>query len=231
LASLTDFGNLSLSTTQGSCPTLVEIGQPVRCTLGTIAAGASVSVVVNATPTAQLFGGTTATSVTVAILADVTADEADPVPANNRGQATLTVRDRARPNLRVVSTTVTPADARVGDIVELRAVFENVGDLSSGPVRLGLELPNGTFVSSLRCGRAGPDRATCMLPGVPAGGSSGAMARFVVGSGALPAGQTSASVIATAAVNEVGGQGLEIDLSDNRGQATLTVTAAGGPQP
>jgi uncharacterized repeat protein (TIGR01451 family) len=89
---------VSVSPSQGSCAPAVS-GQPLQCGLGTLAVGASATVVVEARPTGDVFGGNTAPQISVGTRVQVASDRQDPEPANNQAYRAFDVRrpDPPRP--------------------------------------------------------------------------------------------------------------------------------------
>ena len=82
----------------------------VICDIGTLAAGDSASVTIDARTTAAISG------TVVGNLATVSGNELDPTPANNQTAATITVRPLVDLELTKVASNPTPAAGEVGQL-------------------------------------------------------------------------------------------------------------------
>jgi hypothetical protein len=153
---------------------------------------------------------------------------------NNSIAVSLTVFDRRRPDVRLVSAGfystlsagATPlTTARVGDEVELRVLVENVYTMRSGTLNLSVDIPGLE-----RLGQSPPcpgGVTSCSWPSLGVGQSQSLGVRFRVTELAL-GGQTTAVVAGPATVRSssiyVDGNWIgETNLSDNAAQLTLTV--------
>ncbi len=86
---LQGFSNFSLSASQGGCTG--DVSTPLQCLLATLAANASATITVVATPT-QVVMPPNFNSISVGLAANVAATEPDPNPANNSSSFTFGVR-------------------------------------------------------------------------------------------------------------------------------------------
>jgi hypothetical protein len=102
-----DFVGISVTPSQGTCDPVVA-GNPITCSLGTMAPGASATVRIVATPTlaaAPIPGGNT-----VGMLADVSAAESDPATGNNHFDNWFGVQRVGTPTPVGQDVTVQPTD-------------------------------------------------------------------------------------------------------------------------
>jgi hypothetical protein len=140
--------------------------------------------------------------------------------SNNVMQTELWVENRA--NLRVRSASFTDpsnrpiAFARVGDDVVFTGEIETVGPVASLPgVGVFMEMPGARIARLGRCGSlSSPVSIRCPLPILPPGRSTSLRVTFEIQPFALPVGQATALLTATATI---------LDLSGNKGGAALTV--------
>jgi uncharacterized repeat protein (TIGR01451 family) len=185
--------------------------------------------------TVLLSGTATVTSATRGLLSVRRSAEIN--LANNSTGISLTVIDRARPDLRIsdagffAAGASTPATtARIGDVLELRLTVENVGDAWSGAVDVSTVAPGLSVLG--RVPSCPPGQATCALADIAPGGSREVRFTVRVEAGALPLGQSSAPLTATATVRsstrstQVWSRAEEVNLANNSVQATLTIMPA-----
>ena len=231
---LTVFTSLSMTTTQGRCPVLIQIGPPAECVLGTLAAGASATITFTGTPTPALFTGSTGTVLPFTTSVSVSAAERDADATNNAGAAGFSVRRLLAPDLRITSATFeNPGggplfDApRIEDEVQLRVVVENVGDAVSGTARLSYNMPGLRVIyESPLCNSLSP----CSRPDILPGGSLVLRVRVRVAYASFQAGQTTAELAGTVTVVHEAQSSFsgvardpERNLANNALSTTLTV--------
>ncbi len=201
---LTVFTALSMTTTQGRCPVLIQIGPPAECVLGTLAAGASATVTFTGTPTPALFTGSTGTVLPFATSVSVSAAELDADGTNNAAIAGFSVTHLRAPDLRIAAATFENTAGfpllnapRIDDVVQLRVVVENVGDAVSGTARLSYNMPGLRVIyESPLCNSLSP----CSRPDILPGGSLVLQVRVRVVNASFPAGQTTAELAGTVTV-------------------------------
>ena len=146
---------VSATPSQGTC---TQAGGTVTCPLGALASGASATVTIQVTPTAAA-GGTTLTNT-----AQVTANEADPNPANNTATATTAVTPAA--DLAVLSKTDNPDPVPSSSTLTYTITVANFGPSAADNVQVTDPLPPGTFFSS-----ATTSQGSC--PSTPPVGTNG----------------------------------------------------------
>jgi Tol biopolymer transport system component len=206
---LTAFDNLSMSTTQGRCPTLFALGQPMRCTLGAVAPGASVTVTIAATAAQRLFAGATGSSVSVTPGGIISANEVDPQPGNNAATGALVVSwpaDVAPSNGRFI-TAASPGpvgSAVVGDTLNYRVTVSNAGGPTSGPVTVRTTLAGMVPVNlPPSCTAPAPFVVSCTIVALAPGASTDVGFWLTIGPGAV-SGPISMPVPATTTVSTPG---------------------------
>lgn len=149
--------------TQGSCAGAVE------CQLGTLPKGAAAQIQVTVHVPPALEGSALLNSATV------TAEEPDPVPANNESKAT-TVVDPPAPSdydLAISKTVDGSSKPQVGDVVEYDIVISNRGPATATGVEVVDALPSSLkyVKATLPGGKCNPKGAviTCKLATLAAG--------------------------------------------------------------
>lgn len=213
-----------------------EPGSAIICTTGSLPPGASRVLRVSFVISGGLSAGQTSTVLrATATVRHLTAPDAEIDLSDNTNHANLTVLDVARPDLRIASAwfqnaagqhvaTVTP-----GTAVELMVEVENVGDGPSGVVGLSTasNLPQVPYPLTA-CPIIGIS-PRCQLPNIAPGTSRvWRLGPISIPHNALPPGQS--SVVLTAAVTaRQMGLYLETNLSNNTGQAHLTIDRLARP--
>ena len=198
----------SVTSSQGTC----DAAAPRVCTLGSLAPGASatLTVVVQAT---SANGGALMTD-----RAAATANEFDPVIANNAAQASSAVGDAA--DLRIVKT-ADRTSAQVGDTITWTLTATNLGPQAATGVTVSDVIPAGVTITS-----ATASAGTCAI-GAPVSCSLGGLA-----SGATATITVVGRVERAAAGSPLAGQatitGAELDpvLANNVSAASVTIGAA-----
>ncbi|MEH3052403.1 MAG: isopeptide-forming domain-containing fimbrial protein [Patulibacter minatonensis] len=200
---------VGLTPSQGACSTA---GASRTCALGSIAAGASatITVVVSADPAAA---GTVLTD-----SASVTADQHDPVAANNAAANGTAVGEAA--DLRVTKTVDRPT-ADVGDTVTWTIAATNLGPRPATGVTLTDLVPPGVTIQSITatagsCSGTGP--ISCAIGGLAVGADA---TITVVGRLRTDAGATALSAPVSITGNE-----LDPNLANNTASVTTTVGPA-----
>ena len=114
----------SVTPSQGTCGAVAP-SAPLQCALGTLASGASITVVVVARPTDDVFGGSTVAQISVGARVQVAADQQDPVPANNQSYRAY---DARRPQADLaVTVSASASTIEAGQPITLTAVITNAG--------------------------------------------------------------------------------------------------------
>jgi uncharacterized repeat protein (TIGR01451 family) len=154
----------SASPTQGSCTT----GVPITCALGNLAPGGGAQIVIIATSSPSLAGQT------LTNVAEVSGDQTDGDPADNRAEAEVTLTSiPAAPATVSVTKTAAPASVIVGEEVTFTIVASNSGP-GPAPNVIVTDTPKALVLiksaepSQGTCTTSVP--VTCDLGGVPAGG-------------------------------------------------------------
>ncbi|WP_322919226.1 hypothetical protein [Nocardioides renjunii] len=151
--------------TAGSCT--VSAAGRVQCDLGTLAAGRSVEVAVNA----QLDAGATGTLVNSAT---ATSPTADPAPGNNTGTSSVPVTTSADLS---VTKSATPVPVLAGNVATYSVVVTNDGPSIARSVTVVDPVPApltyvGSSTTQGTCATSGtPTTVTCAVGDIPVGGS------------------------------------------------------------
>ena len=147
----------------------------VICDIGTLAAGDSASVTIDARTTAAISG------TVVGNLATVSGNELDPTPANNQTAATITVRPLVDLKLTKVASNPTPA---AGGSVSYTLTLINNGPSPATGVTLTDPLPSGLSFLSASAGQgscsASGQTVTCQLGTLAPGGTAVATVTVLV---------------------------------------------------
>ena len=167
----------SVVASQGSCAAVVA-PQPLQCAVGTLASGASATVVIVARPTTGVFGSSTASAISVGVRAQVAAAEPDPTPANNEVYRAFDVR-RTQADLGV-TLTAAPGIVDLMRPVTLTAVVTNGGPSSAtNVVFTGLDAIVSThLIDSITASQgscaaaASPNPLQCLLGTLASGASA-----------------------------------------------------------
>ena len=132
-----------------------------QCSLGTIAANASATVTIVATPTTAVLRGPGLNLISVGIFGSVAADELDPVAGNNSIRNSAFNVRRIQADLGV-AVTASPAPVIVGEPATLTAVVTNNGPDPATNVQFsGLD-----FVASVSSAiSASTTQGVCQVPG------------------------------------------------------------------
>ena len=139
------FDSLSVVASQGSCAISSVPGEPITCALGALAAGASATITIDATPTDFVFVGSLAYTprpLTVGVSAWVFSAEIDPNRVNDHSQGFFTVQPLlasqavADLGVTVAASPASPAMVLVGEPVTITAVVTNSGPDQAGQVRV-----------------------------------------------------------------------------------------------
>ena len=139
----------SLTTSQGTCAPVVP-GSPVRCSLGSLTVWGTATVTVVARPTSGVFQGTSQLTANVAMSAVVSADELDPVPANNTAAGVFQVR-RLTADLAIAKTTASAFQQ--GGTATYSLAVSNIGSgPTSGSYTIGDVMPSGLSIAGLTPG-------------------------------------------------------------------------------
>jgi uncharacterized repeat protein (TIGR01451 family) len=202
---------ISAVTTQGSC----AAGQPVVCSLGTLAVGATATVTI----IAGVQSG--AADSTVVNTATATSDQDDLTPGDATASASTDIAPAA--DLRITKT-ADRATADVGDTITWTVTATNDGPQSATGVVIDDTIPAGVALDpvgaqpGMTCSVAGPI-VSCAVSGSIAPGAS----RTLTLSGTVlrAAAETPQQNVAT-----VAGSQLDPELSNNSSSVTTNVNAA-----
>ncbi len=160
----------SATPSQGACSGTTT----VSCSLGTVPAGGSASVVLQVIPNAA---GTLTDS------ANVTSGVTDPNPANNSASVTVTAVAAAQPMADLsLSLTAAPNPVTVGQTLTYTLNVANAGPSDATGTVLSDQLPAGVSLASAQPSQgacSGTTTVSCSLGTVPAGGSASVVLQVI----------------------------------------------------
>jgi uncharacterized repeat protein (TIGR01451 family) len=191
--------NVTGTTGGATCAALQS--SSLRCTITTLAAGATATVGVQGVLSSNLGGG-----VVVGNSATVTAATADPDSSNNRAIAQVTTTAAAA-DLQVTKTG--PTTAVAGTTITYTIVATNIGpsdalassvtdDIPADIVATSVSTTRGTCNLAANTPTVGRQRMLCTFPGLPAS-STGAGATITL-TGTVAAGATASQIANTATI-------------------------------
>jgi uncharacterized repeat protein (TIGR01451 family) len=196
----------SVTSSQGSCTG----GAAVSCALGLLAPGATATVTIQTTAPAG--------STTVSNTAQVSADQVDPLPGDNRASVTTTV-DPADVS---VSLSASQATAQVPTPFTYNAIVSDAGPYAATTVKLTDALPAG-----LTIGSPTTSQGSCSVAGSNVTCQLGTLAPGATASVSIPVTPTAAGLGMHTANASVSADQIDPDPTNNSSSADVDVLPRG----